>query len=64
MLIQLTKDFFVNTEQINYIKEFKDFGDGKEKTCIVFINKDSVCLPITINELTEVINNYCSTEED
>ena len=63
MIIQLTKDIFINTEQVNYIKGFKDLADGKDKTYISFINKDSVCLPITINELTEVISNYYRLEE-
>lgn len=64
MLIQLAKDIFVNTEQINYIKEFEDIGDRlKPKICISFTNKDSIILPITIKELTEVINNYRSAEE-
>lgn len=63
MLIQLTKDIFLNTEQINYIKGFKDLGDGKDKTYISFINKDSVCLPININELNEAIDNYCRSVE-
>ena len=63
MLIQLTKDAFVNTEQINYIKEFEDIGDRlKPKIYISFTNKYSLILPITIKELTEVINNYRSAE--
>lgn len=64
MLIQLTKDIFVNTKQINYIKEFEDIGDRlKPKIYISFTNKDSLILPITIKELTEVINYYGNSEE-
>lgn len=55
MLIQITKDFIVNTEQINYIKGFTDFGDGKEKTMIAFFNKDAVWLSISIEEFIEII---------
>lgn len=58
MLMQITDDIFINTDQVNYIKAFTDLGDGKEKTYINFINKDAVCLPITINEFTDVIKNY------
>lgn len=63
MILQLTKDIFINTEQVNYIKGFTDLVDGKDKTYISFINKDAICLPITINELIEVINNYRRAEE-
>ena len=58
MLIQITKDCFINTEQINYVTGFEDLGDRKKKTYIVFKNKDSLCLPIPIEEFTEVIKNY------
>lgn len=58
MIVQITKDFFVNTEQINYIKGFTDLGDRKEKTYIRFKDKDSVCLPITIEEFTEIIKKH------
>ena len=60
MLMQITNDIFLNTDQVNYIKGFKDLGDGKEKTYINFVNKDSVCLPITIEEFTNVLKGYMS----
>ena len=58
MIVQITKDFFINTEQVNYIKGFEDLGDRKEKTYIRFIDKDSVCLPISIEEFTDIIKKY------
>lgn len=60
MLMQISGDFFINTDQVNYIKGFKDLVDGKEKTYITFINKESVCLPITIEEFTNVLKGYIS----
>lgn len=59
MIVQITDDVFINTEQVNYIKEFEDIGDDlKAKIYISFTNKDSLILPITIKELTNVINHY------
>lgn len=58
MIVQITKDIFINTEQVNYIKGFTDIGDLKRKTYITFINKDSICLPITIEEFTKIITKY------
>ena len=58
MLIQITKDCFVNTEQINYVSGFEDLGERKEKTYIRFKDKDTICLPISIEEFTEVIKKY------
>ena len=60
MLMQINDDIFINTDQVNYIKGFTDLVDGKEKTYITFINKDSVCLPITIEEFTNIIKGYIS----
>ena len=60
MLMQISGDIFINTDQVNYIKGFTDLVDGKEKTYITFINKDSVCLPITIEEFTNIIKGYIS----
>ena len=60
MLMQISGDIFINTDQVNYIKGFKDLVDGKEKTYITFINKESVCLPITIEEFTNIIKGYIS----
>ena len=60
MLMQISGDIFINTDQVNYIKGFTDLVDGKEKTYINFINKDSVCLPITIEEFTNIIKGYIS----
>ena len=58
MILQITDDIFINIDQVNYIKGFTDLGDGKEKTYIRFIDKDSVCLPITIKDFTDVIKKY------
>lgn len=55
MIIQITDDIIINTERVNYIKGFTDIGDLKEKTYIRFIDKDSLCLPISIKEFTEII---------
>lgn len=60
MILQINDDFFINTDQVNYIKGFKDIVDGKEKTYIRFIDKDSVCLPITLKEFTDVLKAYIS----
>lgn len=58
MIIQIADDFYFNAEQVNYIKGFKDIADGKDKTYISFINKDSVTLPFSINDFTSVIRKY------
>lgn len=53
MLIQIKKDFLINMDQVNYVKEFTDLGDGKKKTYVRFIDKDSVCLPIPLEEFID-----------
>lgn len=59
MLIQISKDLFVNTEQVNYIKSFTDIVDKKEKIYINFINKDSVTVPMSFEEFLKVVKeNY------
>lgn len=58
MLVQITDDIFINTDKINYIKGFKDLGDGKNKTYINFENKDAVCLPITVDNFKNVLKHY------
>ena len=60
MLMQISGDIFINTDQVNYIKGFTNLGDSKEKTYITFINKDSICLPITIEEFTNILKGYIS----
>lgn len=59
MLIQISKDLFVNTEQVNYIKRFTDIVDKKEKIYINFINKDSVTVSMSFEEFLNVVKeNY------
>lgn len=57
MLVQVC-DTVINLDQVNYAKEFKDLGDGKEKTLVAFTNKDSICLPVTLNEFTKSVNTW------
>ena len=56
MLVQVC-DSIINTEQINYVKEFEDLGDGKEKTVVGFINKDSLILHITLKEFIKIMQD-------
>ena len=58
MLIQISDDIFINTDQVNYIKGFKDIGDGKEKTYVNFVNKDSAYFDMPIRELTNILKHY------
>lgn len=56
MLVQIKDDVVINTDKINYVKCFKDLLDGKEKTYIRFIDKDSVCVDISFEEFLTVMN--------
>lgn len=58
MLIQVYDDTIINIDQVNYVKEFTDLGDGKEKTLVAFTNKDSICLPITLKEFAKNANTW------
>lgn len=59
MIIQISKDLFINADQVNYIKSFTDIGDKKEKIYISFINKDSVYVPMSFDEFIKVLKeNY------
>lgn len=58
MIIQIADDFYLNTEQVNYIKGFKDLADGKDKTEINFTNKDCAILPFSISDFNSVIREY------
>ena len=59
MIIQISKDLFINTDQVNYIKGFTDMEDKKEKTFISFINKDFVYAPMSFVEFIKVLKeNY------
>lgn len=55
MLVQVC-DAIINTDQINYVKEFEDLGDGKVKTVVGFINKDSLIFPVTLNDFIKTVN--------
>ena len=55
MLIQITNDLMINSDRVTYIKAIEDISDGKEKTYIRFIDKDSVIIPISFEEFLKVI---------
>lgn len=59
MLIQISKDLMINTDQVDYIKGYTDIGDGTEHTYIRFVDKDSVIIPISFEEFLKVVKeNY------
>lgn len=58
MLIQVHDDAIINIDQVNYVKEFEDLGDGKEKILVAFTNKDSIVLPTTLKEFAKNVNTW------
>lgn len=55
MIIQVSADAFINTENVNYIVAFTDIGDGKEKLRVGFKDKDAINIPVTMEELVKTL---------
>lgn len=55
MIIQVSADAFINTENVNYIVAFTDIGDGKEKLRVGFKDKDAINLPVTMEEFVKTL---------
>ena len=55
MLIQVSADAFINTDNVNYIVAFTDIGDGKEKLRVGFKDKDAVNIPVTMEEFVKTL---------
>ena len=56
MLVQVC-DTVINTEQVNYVKEYKN-EVGEKKTQVVFINTDVIDLPISLKEFAVTVNTW------
>ena len=55
MIIQVSSDAFINTDNVNYIVSFTDIGDGKEKLRVGFKDKDAISIPVTMEEFIKIL---------
>lgn len=59
MIIQVSSDAFINTDNVNYIVSFTDTGDGKEKLRVGFKDKDAINITVTMEEFIKTLKeNY------
>lgn len=54
MIIQLPKNFMINTDKVNYIKAINT-EDGTRLTYIRFTDQDSLIIPVSFEEFLKVI---------
>lgn len=58
MIIQVSADACINTDNVNYIVAFTDIGDGKEKLRVGFKDKDAINIPVTMEEFLKTIKAF------